>query len=182
MPPLYFWKSGDSSIAMNSGAVAFLNANGNALETIANHWWARYLEKVNLLAPLIIEKVERDGARRGSLVRYLKILMATDEPNCFYCERPLAQRRAIHVDHVIPWSFLLADPMWDLVLACSSCNLSKSDVLPARDFLEKLVARGERRAKFMLPSGYGSPLIPAVEVERYFEAALSVEWPRGWRP
>ena len=182
MPVLFSWNHGDTAIAMTDNAIAFCKANANALETIANHWWARYLERVNMLAPLIIEKVERNGAERGSLAKYLKILMETDEPRCFYCERPLSTRSTTHVDHVIPWSFLLTDPLWDLVLACSVCNLSKSDVLPDRDFLDKLAARSAQRARFALPSGIGSPLIAADEVERYFEAAVSVEWPRGWRP
>ena len=45
--------------------------SGHALKMIANHWWARYLERVNMLAPLIIEKVERYCAKRGSLAKYL---------------------------------------------------------------------------------------------------------------
>jgi hypothetical protein len=167
---------------MSEPALSFIRMDAHALETIANHWWAKYLERVNLLAPLIIEKVERDGVQRGSLAKYLRILMEFDEPRCFYCERPLQDLGTPHVDHVIPWSFLLTDPLWDLVLACSSCNLAKSDTLPDRAFLGKLAGRGARRAKLRLPSGYASPVIPADEIDRYFDAALSVEWPSGWKP
>jgi hypothetical protein len=41
---------------------------------------------------------------------------------------------------VIPWSFMLSDPLWDLVLSPASCNLAKSDVLPDARYLEKLAA------------------------------------------
>jgi len=182
MPNLYEWKEGDTYIRVSDAAIAFLKVDANALETIANHWWAKFLEKVNMLAPSIIEKVERNGAQRGSLAKYLRILMQIDDPRCFYCERPLEKLGTPHVDHVIPWSFLLTDPLWDLVLACATCNLAKSDVLPDRSFLEKLAERGMRRAKFTLPSGFASPLLPADEIDRYFDAALSVEWPSGWSP
>ncbi len=182
MPNLYEWSPGESSVRLSDAAVAFLKADAHALETIANHWWAKYLERVNMLAPLIIDKVERNGVERSSLARYLRILIQTDEPRCFYCDRPLADSGVPHVDHVIPWSFLLADPLWDLVLACASCNLRKSDTLPDRSFLTKLSERGARRAKLTLPSGFASPYLRPDEIDRFFDAALSVEWPSGWTP
>ena len=177
MPRLYDWHPGDDFISIDHETLAFIRGSGHALETIANHWWARYLERVNMLAPLIIEKVERNGAQRGSLAKYLKILRVTDRTHCFYCERVVGDGETPHVDHVIPWSFLLSDPLWDLVLSCASCNLAKSDVLPDRRFLDKLAAVAVDRGKRMLPVGVGSPLISRDELDRYYSAALSVEWP-----
>ena len=182
MTPLYTWAKGDDAIVLDSRAVAFLVANAATVEHIANHWWARYLERVNRLAPLIIEKVQRDGARRGSLARYLRILRETDDAACFYCDRPLAAQTAVHVDHVIPWSFLLTDELWDLVLACAPCNLAKSDVLPERTFVAKLVALNERRGRLALPAAAASPLVTPDVVGRLYDAAVAVEWPRGWTP
>ena len=182
MPRLYDWHPGDDFISIDHETLAFMRGSGHALETIANHWWARYLERVNMLAPLIIEKVERNGAQRGSLGKYLKILRVTDRTHCFYCERVVGDGETPHVDHVIPWSFLLSDPLWDLVLSCASCNLAKSDVLPDRRFLDKLAAVAVDRGKRTLPVGVGSPLITRDELDRYYSAALSVEWPSGWTP
>jgi 5-methylcytosine-specific restriction endonuclease McrA len=182
MAPLFEWQAGAASIRIPPAALDFINANAHALESLANLRWARYLEKCNLLAPLIIEKVKRNGAERGSLSRYLKILRQVDESSCFYCERPLSGTLVTHVDHVIPWSFLLADPLWDLVLACAPCNLAKSDELPNRTFIEKLTLANSRRSIQTLPPGFASAFIPRDELERYYEAALSVEWPNGWTP
>lgn len=56
---------------LTNAAVGFIADNASTLVTIANDWWARYLEKVNMLAPSVIEKVERDGAQRLSLRKYL---------------------------------------------------------------------------------------------------------------
>lgn len=182
MAPLFTWCATDDFITSDDATHAFLRTNAYVLETIANHWWARYLERVNLLAPLIIEKVERNGAERGSLAKYLKILRTTDRTNCFYCERIIDNGQTPHVDHVIPWSFLLSDPLWDLVLTCASCNLSKSDVLPDRRYIDKLAAIAVDRGKRTLPIGAGSPLITRDELDRYYAAAISVEWPAGWVP
>ncbi len=182
MPPLFTWSKGDRSISLADPALAFISANGWVLESLANLWWARYLERVNVLAPFIIEKVEREGAQRGSLLKFLRILQETDDGCCFYFERPFTTALAASVDHVIPWSYLLADPPWDLVLACTMCNSSKSDTLPARGFIDKLAAVNERRVKLVLPSAFGSPLVSIDQVGKYYDAALAVEWPSGWQP
>ncbi len=61
---------------------------------------------------------------------------------CFYCAEPLGDD--VHVDHVIPRQFVSHDQPWNLVLAHGFCNEQKSDALPGRVFMEKLVARNER--------------------------------------
>ena len=183
MTPLFTWSKPDEFITIADESRVFISENAQTLESIANLWWAKYLERVNLLAPLVIEKVERDGAKRGSLARYLEILRQTDEQQCFYCGRDLEDSgRGVHVDHVIPWSFLLTDPLWDLVLSCAPCNLAKSDSLPDRKYLVNLVATNARRARITLPPNIGSPLLGEDEIDRYYDAALSVEWPSGWSP
>jgi hypothetical protein len=182
MKPLFAWEAGQEYVTLGEREFEFVRSNAHALEILANHWWARFLERVNLLAPLIIEKVERNGAERSSLAKYLKILALTDEQVCFYCDQPLGDGRETHVDHVIPWSFLLSDPLWDLVLACARCNLAKSDRLPDRSFLDKLTQRGIVRAKLKLPTNFGSAFLELPEIDRFYDAALSVEWPGGWTP
>jgi hypothetical protein len=171
MQPLFEWSSGDPSISLTDPALTFIASHSWVLESLANLWWARYLERVNILAPFIIEKVERDGAQRGSLSRFLRILQQTDDSRCFYCERPFTPTLGMTVDHVIPWSYLLADPPWDLVLACTACNSSKSDTLPSREFLQKLATVNERRAKLALPRTFGSPLVSIDQVGQYYDAA-----------
>ena len=182
MERLYDWSRPEQFITMTDSARFFVQKNGSTLEAIANLWWARYLERVNRLAPLVIQKVEREGATRGSLKRYLQILTQIDGPSCFYCGRSFgAKLAAVHVDHVIPWSFLLEDPLWDLVLSCAGCNLSKSDTLPDPRFLEQLVKINLKRSRAHLPQNL-SPLLGESEIFRYYDAALSVEWPKDWLP
>ena len=109
MPELFTWNAADDAIDISPAALTFLIDNAAVLESLANLWWARYLERVNLLAPRVIDKVERDGAQRGSLSQFLKLLRRIDAQECFYCGADLLEQMPIHVDHVIPWSFLLTD-------------------------------------------------------------------------
>ena len=98
--------------------------------------------------------------------------------HCFYCEAPLGEQRAPTVDHVIPWSFLLEDDLWDLVLACSKCNSAKSDWLPdSRLHSKSLLRRNRDLSRSGISLAIGEP-----EIERLYEAAISVEWPRSWSP
>jgi hypothetical protein len=62
---------------------------------------------------------------------------------CFYCSSSFVSTP--HVDHVIPWSFMAEDKVWNLVLACDDCNGSsgKSSKTPSDEFVEKLTNRND---------------------------------------
>jgi 5-methylcytosine-specific restriction endonuclease McrA len=51
------------------------------------------------------------------------------------------------VDHVLPWSFVLEDKTWNLVLACRKCNNAKRDRLTDVGALELLCSRNEKSLK-----------------------------------
>jgi len=174
MPQLFHWEPGWAHVSMSAEARAFMVQQSQPLELIANFYWAEFLENCNRLAPKIVQKVSRDGARRKSLQPYLRILQADSPSSCFYCGVNLGLDR-VNVDHVIPWSFLLEDELWDLVLACGRCNSLKSDWLPTRELLEKLLLRNRTTLKDRLASS-----ITDDEVRRLYEAAISVEWPHFW--
>jgi hypothetical protein len=175
MPLLYHWEPGWSYIAITPEARSFLRSQAPALELIANFYWAEFLEKCNQLAPRIVQKVSRDGASRRSMQRYLRVLLAETKARCFYCDSTFGEELAPTVDHVIPWSFLLEDDLWDLVLACAKCNAEKSDWLPAAPFIHKLIVRNQTLSRVGV-----SLAISELEVERLYQAAISVEWPRFW--
>jgi len=180
MPDLYRWERGWPYVEITRDAHQFLRANALPLELIANYFWADLLEHCNRLAPRIIQKVSRDAASRKSLQKYLNILLAESAATCFYCDVAFDTLHAPTVDHVIPWSFLLEDPLWDLVLACGRCNSQKSDWLPSEDLLQKLLRRS--RSGLRRPTSSVSFLITDGDVEQLYQAAISVEWPRFWSP
>ncbi|MGW5524856.1 HNH endonuclease [Gordonia sp. NPDC003950] len=80
------------------------------------------------------------GADRVSLQRPAHILGEHFGNECFYCHNHLRAHR--HVDHVLPWSRVGIDGLSNLVLACPSCNSSKSDLLPDPDHVTRALDRG----------------------------------------
>lgn len=83
------------------------------------------------------------GYERTNITYMCDMLNGYQEGRCFYCGEMLDQQH-IHVDHVIPRTVLNHDEPWNLALAHEYCNESKSDALPSRYFVQKLVDRNER--------------------------------------
>jgi len=177
--PLFHWAQGFDHITLTRGGYSVLKSNPVALEAIANNRWAEFLETCNPLVPRILQKVETDiASERRPLRPARKYLSDVTDPHCFYCESAIdAESDKPEVDHVIPWSFLFDDPMWDLVLACRKCNNAKREWLPAERFLSKLLDRNER---LRLDSRHD--WATADQVRRLFQNAVSQQWPRFWEP
>ena len=50
----------------------------------------------------------------------------------------------ISIDHVIPWSFMYSDDIWNLVVTSKSNNSSKSNSIPSIEVINKLKIRNEK--------------------------------------
>lgn len=61
------------------------------------------------------------------------------------------------------------------MLAFAKCNAEKSDWLPADAFIHKLILRN----RTLFRDGE-SLAISEPEIERLYQAAISVKWPRFW--
>lgn len=90
------------------------------------------------------------GYKRTDITYMKDMLNGYQEGRCFYCSEPLEPNKT-HVDHVIPRAFLCHDEPWNLVLSHDSCNEQKSDFLPSRYYIRKLVDRNERLIKSNRP-------------------------------
>lgn len=53
----------------------------------------------------------------------------------------IINKEDIHIDHVIPWSFIYSDEMWNLVVMKFTTNLNKGNRLPTKDEIDKLKGR-----------------------------------------
>lgn len=114
------------------------------IEKLNYYEWAHFLERINeeTVAVKLLDKID-ESAKRNNLAMYRQILYEEFESKtCFYCGKTLSHDK-IDVDHFIPWSFIKNDNLWNLVLACPTCNRKKNDKLPAVYFLTKLVQRNQ---------------------------------------
>jgi len=115
------------------------------LSKLLNYKWAQLLERFNT-APKITNKVQAAAEkkiRRSSLTKYKNLLLEyyhDKEIRDFYTGEVI-DKNDIHIDHVIPWSFIYSDDIWNLVVTKSTNNLQKSNRPPTRMDIEKLNQR-----------------------------------------
>lgn len=134
-------------LTLRPAAFAFLRRNHAVLSKAVLAEWAKFLERINPSLPMLVAKIERDEARRRPLTGYRRLYLR-QWCHCFYCGAKL-ERGHIHVDHLIPWSYLFDDNAWNLVLACQDCNLKKGSSLPQEEFRDGLIERNRRHYGLM---------------------------------
>lgn len=138
----YSFAKKDEWIRINPLMYEFICKHKVIIEKLNYYEWARFLEKVNddKVADHILTKIDK-SSKRNNLSYYRQILFDEFEnKRCFYCGKMLNPKK-IDVDHFIPWSFIKNDNLWNLVLACPTCNRSKNDKLPDARYLEILANR-----------------------------------------
>ena len=118
--------------------------------------WVEFTEQFPF-APRLYEKIAGiTPVRRHE--RYRSFLVKIQGLQCFYCGGQ--KDRGLHVDHVIPWSFVLEDRVWNLVLACQSCNSAKCDRTPDDQVFARLLTRNKEIVSELRES------IPAVKLDK----------------
>ena len=128
-------------ITLKYKALSFFKEEYEVLSKVLILEWAKFLEKTNF-TPRLISKIElMKDPKRNSLNKYKKVLLEM-ENKCFYCDTSL-ENTQVHIDHFIPWSYIYEDEIWNLVQACSSCNLLKSDSLAPKQCIQKIIVRNE---------------------------------------
>lgn len=141
---LYGFELKGDGLWINPVAYEFMLKYKPEIEQLNYYAWAKFLEKVNSDDALnrVLGKLELSTPRRSDLSVYRKILELEFEGNtCFYCGKKI---KTAHVDHVIPWSFVKSDHLWNFVLACPTCNTKKKDRLPSKENLSRVIVRNEQ--------------------------------------
>ncbi|MDR7071676.1 HNH endonuclease [Fictibacillus barbaricus] len=131
-------------IKMNPSIYSFMQRYQRVLTYMTNYHLALFLEKFNEQGDTtnLLMKVE-NVSKRSSLNEYYFILTSFYNGKCFYCGKQVKNRDSVHIDHFIPWSFVQSDQLWNLVISCNPCNLSKNDKLAIEPFLHSLLNRNE---------------------------------------
>ena len=142
---LFGFRHKEERIWLHLCAYQFLMIYKLEIEQMNYFAWAKFLDKINKdkPTPQLIEKLELSTPKRKNLSDYRKILRQEfEENNCFYCGTKLTT--GSHVDHVLPWSFVKSDHLWNFVLACPKCNCKKNDLLPSKSKLAEVTARNQK--------------------------------------
>lgn len=138
---------------------------------LLNFKWTQLLEKYNFV-PMLSNKVtaiSNGKIDRNNLKKYKdELIKQFKDKNIkdFYTGETLSYEDAT-VDHVIPWSFMYSDDLWNLVLTSKSNNSKKSNIIPTEDIIKRLKERNES-IKNVVDESYKKDLIIA-EANHYVD-------------
>ena len=119
-----------------------LKEYSDILFEVINYRWVQILETYNS-SPRISKKIkitDRGGIRRKPLGKFKKYLSLTDKL-CFISGEEFDGD--VSIDHMIPWSFMFSDDLWNLVYVKRGYNSSKSNRIVGESEIIKLEERNK---------------------------------------
>ena len=150
------------------------------LTQIMNYRWAQLLEQFNR-SPRIVSKVQgsmNNQIRRKNLAKYKEILLKQFKNGLikdFYTGETI-ESNDISIDHVIPWSFMYSDDLWNLVITSKSNNSKKSNNIPNEEVINKLKQRNESLLELLNDEKSKIELRNAIELDYvtkfYYDAII----------
>lgn len=172
---IYSFHKKEGWLQLASPYIVFFEKYKRILMNVTNYQLALFLEKYNTKEAMekILTKVEFVSARQ-SLSEFQLLLKQYGEERCFYCNKAVKKS---HVDHFVPWSYVQNDVLWNFVLACSSCNSSKSNRLAHTEYLGELVARNSRWLAYDQMETYSEK-----KLVHMYDYAIQNGFLGDWRP
>ena len=142
---LDIYELGNKELTLRPNFSRVFRDYADLLFALINYRWVQQLEKFNS-SPRISKKVkgtDREKISRGNLGKFKKYLYIENiERRCFISGDLITGDESI--DHVIPWSYLYSDDLWNLVLVKKGINSSKSNKTPTEELVTKLEQRNIR--------------------------------------
>ncbi|WP_180183888.1 HNH endonuclease domain-containing protein [Acinetobacter sp. YH01020] len=116
------------------------------IEELCQKRWIDYIRKNSSNAQILNQLPNLEQfmfePSRSQLNAVANVLVELQDCKCFYCNK-LMKKGNYAVDHFIPWSMYPSDTGHNFVLADSSCNSKKSNLLASDGFLRKWKERNE---------------------------------------
>ena len=66
---------------------------------------------------------------------------------------PFIEKPSLSIDHVLPWSYLFSDDLWNLVYVNRSVNSAKGNKIPTKSEIASLKARNLRLLQSLSDAG-----------------------------
>ncbi|MBX9970691.1 HNH endonuclease [Priestia aryabhattai] len=142
---IYGLDSSKRTVVFSKQKVLKLKKHSDFLFTFINYRWTQMLEGFNY-SPKISRKVraiDEDNIKRASLKKFhkhLDLIFEDGQRKCFYCNEVIDDTD-ISVDHVIPWSYMFSDDLWNLVYCHKGENSQKSNQIPSEEDIIRLENR-----------------------------------------
>lgn len=145
--PIYIRDNINNRILIKTNEALMLKEYGIILIRLLNYKWTQLLEKYNFVPKLSskVTAISEEKVRRNNLTEYKNQLIKEFKDGKiydFYDNKELSYKDAT-VDHVLPWSFMYSDDIWNLVITSKNNNSKKSNVIPSEEVIEKLKRRND---------------------------------------
>ncbi|MDQ9019572.1 HNH endonuclease signature motif containing protein [Acinetobacter sichuanensis] len=118
------------------------------IEELCQKRWIDYIRKNSSNAPILNQLPNLEQfmfePSRNQLNAVANVLVELQDCKCFYCNKLMRKDNYV-VDHFIPWSMYPSDTGHNFVLADSTCNSKKSNLLASDEFLHKWKERNEEQ-------------------------------------
>lgn len=142
---IYSFDRKEKTFTISADMMKILKENAEDLFDLINYRWGMILETFNS-SPRINKKVkimDQEEIKRSSLNKF-KVFLDAENPKrkCFICGKEIDEKE-LSIDHVIPWSYVYSDDLWNLVYVHKSCNSVKSNIIPTQEEIDKLKERNE---------------------------------------
>ena len=128
-----------------------IKENSLLLLQLINYRWTQMLETFNVSPKIAMKvRVTNDNLeiKRANLKKYrtyLDLEFKAGDIRCFYCGGIIPESE-ISLDHVIPWSYMYSDDLWNLVY----CHKSENSMKQATLVDEEIILKVEERNKTLL--------------------------------
>lgn len=141
-------KNKKSIIYFKKENLELLRLYSHIINNLLNFKWTQLLEKYNFSPKISIKVngISDSQLRRSNLTKYKSLLLKEFDNNKaidFYTGEELEYDN-ISVDHVLPWSFMYSDDIWNLVITSKSNNSKKSNSTPTAEQIINLIKRNIR--------------------------------------
>jgi 5-methylcytosine-specific restriction endonuclease McrA len=146
---LYDYTKGDIEIKIKAEYLKALRENSETLSDVIYFRWAQILENWNY-SPKIAQKVKvittegQEEVKRRKNLNWAHPLLELYNPGkkCFLCPSKILEKMDIH--HVLPYSFMFSDDLWNLVFTHKDCNIAKSNSIPTKKEIDSLKGRNKK--------------------------------------
>ncbi|MGM0432460.1 MAG: HNH endonuclease domain-containing protein [Spirochaetota bacterium] len=139
--PLYYIDQERTHIVLHTEWLNYFLANRAIVEKWVLWEWMLYMQRCNPSVPNIASKLIPPNRRSPLSTQrsyWSRVIASTSKLHCPYSGKRLDTTFVL--DHVIPWSFVVHDRIWNLVPTTPEANSIKSDKLPPE---ESITAIGE---------------------------------------
>ena len=146
----------NNKIIIKTSFLKELYNNQEDLFDLINYRWSMMLENYNS-CPRIAKKVriiDEQEIKRTQLNKFDEYLdLENNKHICFICGKKISEHE-LSRDHVIPWSYMYSDDLWNIVYVHKGCNSSKSNIIPSQEVINSLKERN-KKLKEILHIRYG---------------------------